>query len=467
MKLEAVNELRAAIAASLGSGRTPTQIARDLDCSRGTVYKVASDLTDGVLSLDRRTYGNGHYSTWTEVTREVIMTARHRNPSWGPRMLYAHLARDPTGPIPREELPSPATIGRWLHEAGVARRPIGPRDVRHYPEPWPHEPGTVTLDGWGPWRIGDSRLYVCTAQDRYTRLAVTIPAIGSPVVDGARGPTGGHWAHALAVTVDHMLTPGGRQLRTLYLNNGAGVAPVSGTLPMAPRLALGLGARVVYIPPAQPWRNGRLERFHWTMETEYFRDSRPRSIDEAVVGLREWLNYFNADRPHSRLGNKAPGELAMSSPLTDRDLRVIGRSVARAPGAVECLRLVMNDGTVELWGGQVLRVPRQLGGQYVRVRFTVPGPGRGEVIYQAKGAHGETVATFDHDLDAIGRDPRSPLVTGVRLVDFPDDVSDNQPRDEERCATLVSRIQRRPSRLGKVLSGRAWGEDVHAAGVAR
>lgn len=460
MNSDDVNVLRRSIAAALALGQPPTSIARDLGCARSTIYKVMADQARGIASIDKRATGNGHYPSWTDQVRAVILDTRGRNPSWGPRILYAHLARDPNCPIPRDELPSPSTIGRWFQEAGLARKPIGPRDTRHYPDPRPTQPGTVTLDGWGPWHIRASRLYLCTAQDRYSRLAVAVPALGGPVSEGQRGLTAQHWAHALSLVVSQTLVPGGHELTTLYLDNGVGLAPAFGSLPLAPRLALALGAKVVFIPPAQPWRNGRLERFHWTLESEFFRDARPQSTAAALEGLVEWLNDDNTDRPHSRLGYRAPGELVTYAPLTVEALRPVGRNRPLATGMVECLRLVMNDGAVELWGAAELRVSPVLAGQYVRVRFPVPGPAAGEVISQLKGATETVVARFEHDLDAPGRDPKRSFVPGAKLFDFADEVPKNQGLDEERDANRVSRRQRRPSKRDRVLSGRAGGENV-------
>ena len=95
--------------------------------------------------------------------------------------------------------------------------------------------------------------------------------------DHQLGVTDEMWAQALVVAMRH-LYGGETCLERVYADNGIGIAPQFGLLPPAARLALHLGATLVFIPSGEPWRNGRLERFHWTMEREYFREERPSTM---------------------------------------------------------------------------------------------------------------------------------------------------------------------------------------------
>lgn len=452
--------LRAAIAAALAGGAAPTAIARDLGCARATVYKVQARIAAGATPVfDGRAAGAG-LCLWPDELREAVLALRRRNPSWGARILHAHLTRGGLGGVPPSAIPSPSTIGRWLTAEGLARKPIGPADTRVFPDARVTDPGEIALDGWGPWHIRSTNLYLCTAQDRFTRLALAVPALGGPVSQAQRGLTAAHWQHTLALACERLLPA--HPLRRVRLDNGVGLAPIFRVLGPTTRLALARGATVVFTPPGQPWRNGRLERFHWTMETEYFRDQRPTSIAAAVDGLVEWLNFYNQDRPHSRLGYQAPAERAAYAPLDRGALELRTWTVERTAGVVECLRLVLNDGAVELWQGEWLAVSPLLAGQYVRVTFEVPGPGPGHVTYRMKGPREVVVATFEHCLDAEGARGFDSLVWNTRLFEFDGSIPANQGLDEERLANQRARVSKRRSVLDGRLAGAVDAPDVVA-----
>jgi transposase InsO family protein len=387
---------------------------------------------------------------------DAVLALREANPTLGPRMLAATLARQAATAAEREAVPSPTIISRLLRAKGLAIKPIGPKDFRAYPDERPKEPGTFTIDGWGPWHIRYSRLYLCTIQDRYTRLSLAVPASGGLLKSNWQGLTAEHWATAQVAAAAHLL-PEGASFQRLYADNGIGMVPAGTTLPQGARAALSLGARLIFIPPGQPWRNGRLERFHWTMEKEYFRHERPSSVPDALVGLAAYLNHYNTERPHSALGYRAPADGHFYKPLSDLPLVEATPRLPRTEGIVECVRLVLAKGLVELWGRDGLMVSPLLAGQFVRVVFQVPGSGApGRVIYHTKGQD-VVVATFKHDLDAPARSSSEHLLcTAVRLVDFGETKPvPNQELDMNQVSNQRARVTKRRPRLEDALQEEA------------
>lgn len=216
---------------------------------------------------------------------------------------------------------------------------------------------------------------------------------------------------------------------------------------------------MIYIPPGEPWRNGRLERFHWTMETEYWRDERPSGIKEALDGLAEWLNYYNMERPHSSIGRKPPASRGTYQPVDAAMLQELPQRLPRQAGTVEAIRLVMPEGRSELWNGGEFRVSPYLTGAYVRVQLTVPGPAHGRVLYSPKRGVYVPVAIFSHLMDADpAPGPHTPLVSEVEHVDF-EAPPTNAGVDIERAANQRSRITKRESPLDKELREAAHGTD--------
>lgn len=58
--------------------------------------------------------------------------------------------------------------------------------------------------------------------------------------------------------------------------------------------------------PYRPQTNGKVERYHRAMATEWLYAKAWTSNDERHAALTAWLDYYNYDRPHSSLGGKTP-----------------------------------------------------------------------------------------------------------------------------------------------------------------
>ena len=71
------------------------------------------------------------------------------------------------------------------------------------------------------------------------------------------------------------------------------------------------GIRHVYIKPATPRLNGKVERSHRIDAEEFYALLDGVVIDDAKLfnkRLAEWENYYNYDRPHGALGGQTPYE---------------------------------------------------------------------------------------------------------------------------------------------------------------
>jgi transposase InsO family protein len=69
------------------------------------------------------------------------------------------------------------------------------------------------------------------------------------------------------------------------------------------------GVRHVYIRPATPRLNGKVERSHRIDNEEFYRMLEGVVIDDIKLfndKLLEWENYYNYDRPHGALGGQTP-----------------------------------------------------------------------------------------------------------------------------------------------------------------
>ncbi len=72
--------------------------------------------------------------------------------------------------------------------------------------------------------------------------------------------------------------------------------------------AAGRNANIRHIvtPPYTPRWNGKVERFHQTMEREWAKGLRYRNSTARNRALPHWLRHYNERRPHSSLGGQPP-----------------------------------------------------------------------------------------------------------------------------------------------------------------
>jgi transposase InsO family protein len=77
------------------------------------------------------------------------------------------------------------------------------------------------------------------------------------------------------------------------------------------------GVRHIYIKPATPRLNGKVERSHWIDAEEFYRQLNGVLIDDARVfndKLQEWQDFYNYRRPPDSLGGQTPYERLLQKP---------------------------------------------------------------------------------------------------------------------------------------------------------
>ena len=62
----------------------------------------------------------------------------------------------------------------------------------------------------------------------------------------------------------------------------------------------------IVTPPYTPRWNGKVERFHQTMEREWAKGVRYRDHPARNSALPHWLAHYNERRPHSGIGGQSP-----------------------------------------------------------------------------------------------------------------------------------------------------------------
>jgi transposase InsO family protein len=230
-----------------------------------------------------------------KVERRVC-EARERT-GWGPRLLVAE-----TGV-------AHSTISAILKRYGCSRRPRPDRgeivryewpcpgdllhmDVKRYPRF--RRPGhAVTADRRHKLRANPlGHDYFHAVVDDHSRLAY-----GELLCD-ERAPTvtafverALAWFAGHGITAQRLMTDGA----WAYTHNTA-----------LRELLAQREIRHIVTPPYTPRWNGKVERFHQTMEREWAKGLRYRNSTARNRALPHWLRHYNQRRPHSSLGGQPP-----------------------------------------------------------------------------------------------------------------------------------------------------------------
>jgi len=246
--------------------------------------------------------------TPAELERRVC-EARERT-GWGPRLLVAE-----TGV-------AHSTISAILKRRGCSRRPRPQRaesvryewpcpgdllhmDVKRYPRF--RRPGhAVTGDRTTTYAEKANALghdYFHAVVDDHSRLAY-----GELLGDERAATVSAFVERALAWFAGHGITA--RRLMTdgawTYTRNTA-----------LGELLTQRHIRHIVTPPYTPRWNGKVERFHQTMEREWAKGLRYRNSTARNAALPHWLRHYNQRRPHSSLGGQPPISRAHNLPGHD------------------------------------------------------------------------------------------------------------------------------------------------------
>jgi putative transposase len=71
-----------------------------------------------------------------------------------------------------------------------------------------------------------------------------------------------------------------------------------------------VGVHTLYIGPGSPWENGYVESFNGKLRDELLDGEIFYTVRGAKMLIERWRREYNTVRPHSALGNLAPGAYA-------------------------------------------------------------------------------------------------------------------------------------------------------------
>lgn len=266
-----------------------------------------------------------------------------------------------------EPLPSVRTIGRILARHGLTRRREGrykPKGKK-YPAPVVTGPGTVHQSDYvGPrYLTGPTRFYSLNSVDLATGRCAVQPVL-------RRG--GQRTIDAVWQSWQRLGMPRHHQVDNDAVFYGSPAHPRGmGSLI---RLCLNQGIDVWFIPPAEPWRNGVVEKFNDHWEAKFLRRVVMASAEEL---LRESLLFeerHNSRYRYSKLGGKTPRAAleASGAKLQFPPAPQAPRHPLPKPdrGRYHLIRFVRSDRLLHVFS-EKFRAPPEATYEYVRLTIDV------------------------------------------------------------------------------------------------
>jgi len=243
-------------------------------------------------------------------------------------------------------LPEPRTVERILERAAVPRRA---RRERYRPKgtPYPAPPVLRPNDCHEADLIGPRH------------LSGAIPFFVLNVVDLGRHAVACELLPSKAdrATAAGLLRAWSRLgiPRRLKLDNWL-IASGTTKLPVTVRLCLALGVTVVFIPFAEPWRNGVVEQFNDTFDKRFFRSERFRDLGHLLRRMAAFERFHDAHHRYAAHHGATPDEVARRTRfrprLADPAFRIPERTPRR--GQVEFIRLVRSDRILRVLGREIV-----------------------------------------------------------------------------------------------------------------
>jgi transposase len=120
------------------------------------------------------------------------------------------------------------------------------------------------------------------------------------------------------------------------------------------RLALSQGVTPIFIPPAEPWRNGIIEKFNSTMHKYFFSVQRFTSIEDISKKADDFSSYHNQNHRYSTQGGKYPKQIRSISQEHKLSNINLEDPIPLIDGTVIFIRFIRSDRKLQILGSSFI-----------------------------------------------------------------------------------------------------------------
>jgi transposase InsO family protein len=309
-KESSVMDERLRFVARLLEGEQMSLVCREFGISRKTGYKIFDRYKEHGLEAftDRSRRPVRYANQLPQQVESLIVSLKQDKPHWGARKIRELLIRRLASEI---QVPAKSTIHAVLDRHGLVKR-MGRR--RNRATGTPLSTGASPNDLWcadykGEFQLGNKAYcYPLTVTDHASRYLLLCESLEST-------------REELAFTAFERLFKERGLPAAIRSDNGVPFASPNALFNLSKLSVwwLRLGIAIERIKPGHPQQNGRHERMHLTLKKEATRPPGLNSLQQQAK-FDDFVQEFNAERPHQALGMKCPGELYIPSQRSYRGL---------------------------------------------------------------------------------------------------------------------------------------------------
>jgi putative transposase len=192
-------------------------------------------------------------------------------------------------------VPDVWTINRLIAKNGLSKQVSVHKDPKDYPELFCH---IHQMDLVGPRYIkGDGKFYSVNVIDTTTHSCY-VKAVRTKSSDGIVATIAAFWkTHGM---------PDALQMDNELAFRGSNRYPHS--FGKVVRFALSQGVPIVFIPVAEPWRNGVIEKFNHTYQQRFLKAYTFENLEKLSEQEQSFINFHNSKHRYSSQGHKTPDE---------------------------------------------------------------------------------------------------------------------------------------------------------------
>jgi transposase InsO family protein len=329
------------VALATQEGANRRELCRRFGISPSTGYALlarhAREGRAGLVPRSRRPHAS---PTRTALALEqAVLALRREHPSWGGRKIARRLADQGWA-----EVPAPSTVTSILHRHGLITL-----EASLAAQPWQrfeHEQPNALwqIDFKGDFATASARCHALTVLDDHSRYNLALQACADVSTASVQLP------------LQRVFQRYGLPAR-INADNGAPWGS-----PRAPGHSLSalevwlirLGVSVSHSAPYHPQTNGKIERFHRSLEAELLGAHTFIDLPHVQGAFERWRDQYNHERPHDALALATPASRYRASP---RSFPHTLPAIEYRPGDI--VRTVRWNGEVRFLG-HTLRVSNAL-----------------------------------------------------------------------------------------------------------
>lgn len=289
-----VEEQRKEFAEAAKETKNFSALCREFGITRKTGYKWVERYAENADLSDKSRKPFKIANRTPIETEERIVAIRRRNPGWGAKKLKEVLERQGYA------VPCVKTVNNILKRYGcisaeesLKHQAFTRFEKEHCNEMW-------QTDFKGEFRMADNNYcYPLNIFDDHSRFAIKIePALSTAnkVIPAFRSAFYEYGMPNSVLSDNGAQFAGFRQGYTQFekwlMNHD--ILPIHGRI-------------------KHPQTQGKIERFHRTMQEELLKHTVMKNIDDANIKFQLWREKYNTVRPHEALGMKCPAEVYIPS----------------------------------------------------------------------------------------------------------------------------------------------------------